>query len=335
MKSNALKRVTGLLICSIRFSGLAQAPLEATNATAAVVATNLAVGIAAETNTQAEAEQALRALLQLQEQRHVERLLEEQSRQAAESADAAQRLAGRLETIEQVVLGQRERDFQSMQSSNRTLLIVATSFAGVSLLTMVLTSVLQWRAISRLTEATSGTMGPPFQGSAMVPDPPTRLIGSAASARWFGAVERLEARVRELEDNVGGDSVSLRSGSGDSRDEALGNESEAPTMLLGKAQALMNLGKADEALKCFDAVLGAQPARTEAMLGKGLALERLKRFDEAIEWYDRASASDPSFKRAWLCKAGLLNQQERFAEALVCYERALQLHESANQRDQN
>ena len=307
-------------------SRAADAETEATNISA--VQTNVVVAAATETNVpQMEAEQALREFLQLQEQRHEERLAEERSRRELEiTAAAAERMTARLEAIERAFLARGERDFEAMQNSNRTLLVAATIFAGVSLLTIVLTSFLQWRAVNRLSEAATAAAGVRLlSGSAVAPDPTPQLIGPAANARWLGVTRRLEQRIRELEEGVSPSAVDSLNTHDVSPEGKLSDRNDVASMLLGKGQTLLNLGKADEALQCFDAVLIDEPARVEAMLGKGMALERLKRFTEAIECYDRAGASDPSSTRAWLCKAAVLNRQERFAEALVCYERALRL----------
>jgi tetratricopeptide (TPR) repeat protein len=241
--------------------------------------------------------------------------------------DSSEKVLARLEAIESALQKQRERDFQSLQSSNRTLLIVAILFAGVSLLTMVCTSLLQARAINRLAEATSAAAGAPLlNGPALELGGATpRLIGPSSNARWLGAVERLEQRVRELEQGLEGASASPSRPGERAENGTRFEAADSHATLLGKGQVLLNLGREEEALKCFDAVLAAEPTHAEALMRKGTTLERLHRFDEAIDHFERAAASEPASTRAWLGKASVLNQQERFKEALECYEHALKI----------
>jgi tetratricopeptide (TPR) repeat protein len=93
--------------------------------------------------------------------------------------------------------------------------------------------------------------------------------------------------------------------------------------LLGKGQALLSLGQAEEALVCFDQALDLQPSHAETLIKKGSALEKLNRLDEAIDCYDQAIAANNSMTLAYLYKGGLFNRMERYNEALACYELAL------------
>jgi tetratricopeptide (TPR) repeat protein len=105
------------------------------------------------------------------------------------------------------------------------------------------------------------------------------------------------------------------------------SEAALISFLLGKGQSLLNLDKADEALACFDEVLGLRADHSEALVKKGTALEKLRRLNEAAECYDRAIAADHTLTIAYLCKGGLFNRMERYNEALECYELALRTQE--------
>lgn len=99
--------------------------------------------------------------------------------------------------------------------------------------------------------------------------------------------------------------------------------------ILGKGEALLQLGQPGEALSNFDEALRLEPAMVEAWVKKGSALERLERMEEALNCYDRAIQLDRSFTLAYLYKGGVCNRLERFDEALACYEEALRSHEAA------
>lgn len=176
-----------------------------------------------------------------------------------------------------------------------------------------------------------------------------------ATARFQEAVNRLEDRIRELE-SLGTVTQATHEGNGaDGGAKALpaddgsalkliasaveaehakatwAGASASPlarppsefTLLLGKGQALLNLGKAQDALACFEEAIARAPQNAEAFVKKGLALERLQRMEQAIESYDQALAVDGSSTLAYLYKGAVCNRLQRFQEALDCYDRAL------------
>ena len=99
--------------------------------------------------------------------------------------------------------------------------------------------------------------------------------------------------------------------------------------ILGKGEALLQLGQPGEALIAFEETLRLDPYLVEAWVKKGSALERLERMEDALACYDRAIELDKSFTLAYLYKGGVCNRLERFDEALACYEQALRSHETA------
>jgi tetratricopeptide (TPR) repeat protein len=153
----------------------------------------------------------------------------------------------------------------------------------------------------------------------------------------LATIERLERRIRELEDSAQpmlpftdaiptqaeGRSAAARNGGAEPR------PGDRATMLLGKGQVLLSLGQAEAALACFDEAVQAAPHSAEAHLKRGQALERLKRPDEALACYDRAIALNRLLTQAYLGKGAVFNRQERYAEALACYEQALRAETKA------
>ena len=100
------------------------------------------------------AQEVIRSYLQLQEQLHLTQLAVEQNRKEARdaTAQAAEALANRLQGIEQALASQRARELDSMQSTNRVMLIVAGSFATLGFLAMLLMAYFQWRTVNGLAE---------------------------------------------------------------------------------------------------------------------------------------------------------------------------------------
>lgn len=322
------------------------------SAVAGEAVTNSAA-VAAETNSQ----ETLRAYLQLQEQLHLTQLAIEQNRREARdtAAQNSDLLAGRLQTIEKALESQRTRELSEMQTSNRSMLVVAGTFAGIGFLAMFLMAFFQWRTVNRLTEI-SGTPA----GSRLLGGGPTLETGGIpgpqaaagqverSSVRLLGALDQLEKRLNQLEntthtplaENIQSERaegrLSLSSGNGSSGEssshhgpETNGHsaESERINVLLGKGQSMLSLDDPQSAIACFEEVLTLDPKNAEAWVRKGAALERLQQLDQAIDCYDHAIAADGSMTIAYLHKGGLFNRMERFNDALDCYEKALRTQE--------
>lgn len=311
---------------------------------------------AAETASKADdtnAQEALRAYLQLQEQLHATQLAIERNRKEADAtaAENAKTFSSRLQGIEQTLTTQRAQELEAMQSSNKAMLLVAGVFAGLGFLAMLFMAYFQWRTISHLAEISaalpvahalgsgpSGTVLGPGDAHEVSVGPPEQ-----SNRRLLGALERLEKRIHELEHTSSpplpaGASLSQSTPrpvpsngeppAADTAEAAIGPDTSEITTLLGKGQSLLNLDEAEEALACFDQALALDPNHAEALVKKGAALERLRKPDEALACYDRAIAANSSLTVAYLYKGGLFNRMERFNEALECYEQALRTQET-------
>jgi len=312
----------------------------ATALASAEVDTNLVATPSSEVSTQ----ETLRAYLQLQEQLHLTQLAIEQNRKEARetAAQNSEALAGRLQSIEKALEAQRSRELEEMRSSNRAMLIVAGTFAGVGFLAMFLMSYFQWRTVNRLAEISAGlpaslSLGPgqlrPMPGELQVVAGPA----DQSSTKLLGALEQLEKRIYELEHTTrmplrgshgsGNGDSGAGNGSGHRETDGDGSEAERVSVLLGKGQSMLNLDDAQAAVACFDEALALEPGNAEAWVRKGTALEKLQQLDAAVECYDRAIAANNSMTIAYLHKGGLFNRMERFNEALECYEKALRTQE--------
>ena len=301
-----------------------------------------------ETNSQ----EVIRAYLRVQEQLQETQLAVERGRKELqeEAARNSQTLAARLQTIDQSVNSQRARELESMQSSNRVMLIVAGAFAGTGLLAMVLMAYFQWRTVNRLAQISSnmalaqGAGGHfPFLPLGEGMNPQLSVAApQASSQRLLNALETLEQRIKQLEhttqptlpanpSEINTPMNNLDNGAVFPNGANGGHPGDFPvapiTALLAKGQALLNSDNAERALECFDEVLRLEPDNTEGLIKKGTSLERLRRLPEAIECYDLAIAANPALTIAYLYKGGLFNRMERFSEALECYEKALQAQE--------
>jgi tetratricopeptide (TPR) repeat protein len=279
-----------------------------------------------------EAQQALRAYLQLQEQLHQTLLTIEQSRKDSEAAarQNAEMIATRLNVLEQSLTIQRAREAEIARKSSTFALGVAASLGGIGLLVMALTGWFLMRTARQFADIATlasqhalGHNGP----AGLLTDTQVSLRGTAAEGsgvKLLGAIERLEKRIYDMEHGALVAHPSTETGdhtvsSATSDDPKAGQVA----LLLGKGQSLLHLDQPEKALVCFDEVLEIDPRNTEAFVKKGAALEKLKRLEDAVVCYDRALAVDDSMTLAYLYKGGVYNQLERFGEALQCYEKAL------------
>ena len=293
-------------------------------------------------------QQALAASIRLQERLHGTILAIEQARTEASAVAKtnAEAIAARLDMLEKSISRQRDDEMRAAQSSTRAMLIASGLFASVGVLALLVTTWFQLRGMNRLAEIASSSQTMRAIGAG--PNP--TLLGSGgpgqfgpdpSSMRLMEALERMEKRIHELEHTAvpplpeGESGRAIRAGvpessgmNGSGNGQHPESEDKLAT-LLGKGKALLNLGQADKALACFNALLVEEPGNAEALFRRGSALERLKRPEEALASYDQALAADPFHTQAHLAKGGIYNQLERFNEALDCFEQAIKTQQRA------
>ena len=151
--------------------------------------------------------EAEREGLILQEQLHVFLLALEKTRAQSDAAAEQQAavFSNRLQTLEQALCDERRIDLELIYESNRTVTIVSGIFAVVVLALMVMTVWYQVRSMNRLQEI---AMLPrelrPLASTAPLeigpsPAAPGLLPAAESSQRLVGALDRLDQRIRELE----------------------------------------------------------------------------------------------------------------------------------------
>jgi hypothetical protein len=129
-----------LVLCAVPFGSLAVE----TNSPAAPGSS------IADTNTQA----LLEAYAQVQEQLRLTQIAIEQNRKEIREAAVqnAQAVAVALQTIQARFAAQQARDLEAMQSSNKIILFVVSTFAAIGFLTLLMMSYVQWRMSKGLAE---------------------------------------------------------------------------------------------------------------------------------------------------------------------------------------
>jgi tetratricopeptide (TPR) repeat protein len=274
---------------------------------------------------------------------------------------AVDALAARLGAIESSLALQHQRALETRQETARTILLVAACLAGAALLGALLASLILARAVRRMSDMVVAVLpparqlGPGSWGSHLPAvagaEPGPGEFPAAveqAGAKFLGAIEQLEKRIVELEHSTQnsahlppGTSTAPGANGGSTSYEfsvsALQQkqypEASGPAGVLvswiGKGQALLNLGQAEEALTCFDKALELNPTHAETHVKRGMALEKLGKFEAAMTAYDQALAADRTFTLAYLYKGAVCNRLQRFREAVECYENALKSEQNS------
>ncbi len=99
--------------------------------------------------------------------------------------------------------------------------------------------------------------------------------------------------------------------------------------LINKGVTLLNLKRYGEALNCFDKVLTIE-SDDIALAGKGTALGGLNKYEEALGYFDAALKIRPNNDIALALKGNALLGLNRYDNALKCAEEALKINPSGN-----
>lgn len=281
-----------------------------------------------------------------QQQEQTIRALETAREEAAAAATAAREKAVQLETrlarIEGELQAQREQELAALAQSHRTTVRVIGGLAVMGFLGIALIAWVLYRAMTRRVEqVTAGLARMPVAGLLGNGEQTLASQNPAAqsTARFLSAIERLEKRLADMEDDVAlpitamPDAPPTTEPAGSRPRAAVPAAEEPPSrvaVLLAKGQSLCNLDKHAEALACFEEVLALEPDNPEALVRKGSVLEAQDQIDAALEHYDRALTLDDSLTMAYLRKGGVYNRLERYGEALECYEKALRSQQKSH-----
>lgn len=120
---------------------------------------------------------------------------------------------------------------------------------------------------------------------------------------------------------VAGLLVARASGVRDADDEITGGDSALATRdQLVECQGLAAEGEALESIRCYDAVLEAEPENVEALTYRGWVLVLAGLFDEAQPYFDQAIALDPDYPDVRAFQAVSYARQGRTDEAEAAIE---------------
>jgi len=287
----------------------------------------------------------MRAYLQLQEQLRamqlaVERNRKESTETALQTAEAlaggmkatSETLANRMKVLEESMSTQRSRELDAMQSSNKTMLIVACVFASFGFLALFMMGYFQWRTVSRLAEISAVLPRPGFSlagqrprgaliaGESSVSAP---ALGHREDADLFQTIAQLEKRIRELEHG----SATHNGNGGQIGSEPPNSKLQTPnqeTKLEGpdsKTQGPNADGGSDKE------AMATNPDgsdRVTVLLGKGQSLLNVEKAEEALACFEEVLALDGRNAEALVKKGAALERLRKLNEAIECYDRAIE-----------
>jgi len=95
--------------------------------------------------------------------------------------------------------------------------------------------------------------------------------------------------------------------------------------MVGKASALLKIGKLDEAFRDVNRAIEINPSNEAAWNLRGLILSKMGRLEDALRAFNRAIEINPRYEVAWNNKGNLLARMGRYDEALECYNTALRI----------
>jgi tetratricopeptide (TPR) repeat protein len=92
-----------------------------------------------------------------------------------------------------------------------------------------------------------------------------------------------------------------------------------------KGNALYELGKYNEAIKCYDKAIEIAPKNSDALMMKGMALNYLGVYDEAIECAEKFIEIEGDHAKALALKGEALGYKGRYKEAIECAKKAIEI----------
>lgn len=277
---------------------------------------------------------------------------------ASQVAQHTAAITSSLAQIEPALNRIRQQQADSSASANRTILIAAGLFAIAGFFGLGFLTLASVRAMGRFTDVAVHASRQALPPSTAVanPPPPSAVVSAPppsdpafkpavsgtveqASARFQGALEQLERRIKELEHSSHPSSPAASSAPAISGPSAPANgigHGNGHANANGKVQSddastnLVHTLAADTAAAyAAQAVETVPPASQVAVqLGKGQALMNLEQVNEALECFNNALAEDPDNTDALLRKGMALEKLQDWERALECYDRAIRLDSS-------
>lgn len=262
----------------------------------------------------------------------LDQLRREVEQSAARNATA---ITSSLSLVESTLARMHERQMESAQNANRTILIVSGVFAALGLVCLLLISLVLMRAIGRFSEVAATA---PAQSHLLGPGQPVAALGAGevaasrrgaaeeASSRFQSALEQLQRRIVELEQSAQA-SVSGNAAPASSAAPRVVSSRSAEEQVASTVDIQPLLPDDEPASAATDD--GTAPAsRATVLLGKGQALLNLDSAEPALKCFEEALALEPNNAEAFVRKGMALEKLQDWEQALESYDRAIESDQS-------
>lgn len=284
--------------------------------------------LTAETN----AEPAAPVFPELNELRQQLNAVEHSNKEATEKWEAlAQQnsaLSNVLTDLQQTLVSQKEREIEVARQANAFNLRVIVGAATAILIVFLLSYWFQLRCMNRVVELS--------RSFPALPTPALPEHDTAQASKLLAAMKVLENRIQQLEipaaqiaPSNGVSSEAVHAPTATISTSVLASSEPAPgasssvSLLLAKAQTLLDMERFSEALNCLQEALALEPSNAEAHFKKGIALERMNRLEPALNSYEEALRLNPRRPIIAAYKARVLAALHRYDEAISVYDSAL------------
>lgn len=111
-----------------------------------------------------------------------------------------------------------------------------------------------------------------------------------------------------------------------------GTNKESADTWCNKGVTLGELGKHEDAVKCYDRALEIDPDFADAWYNKGELLCELAEFDDGIKCYDKVLEIDPNYASAWYIKGLICSLKEETETVLECLAKAIKLDDEYKEK---
>ncbi len=247
----------------------------------------------------------------------------------------ASAITSSLSLVESTLARMHERQMESVQNSNRTILIVAGVFAGLGFVCLLLISLVLMRAISRFSELSASA---PAHGQLLGPGQAMAALGTGetaasrrgaaeeSSSRFQSALDQLQKRILELEHSAQAEHA------GNSEPPSNAGPRPVPSRTMEGTVAstvdIQPLLPDDEPAAATGTEESAPTSRATVLLGKGQALLNLDSAEPALKCFEEAIALEPGNAEAFVKKGMALEKLQDWEQALESYNRAIEADHS-------
>jgi len=254
-------------------------------------------------------------------------------RQELEQSNArnAAAITSTLSLVESSLARMHERHMESVQNSNRAILIVSTTFAGVGFLCLILVSVVLMRAIGRFSEMAADA---PHRGQLLGAGQAVAALGSGAMVpahpgaaeeaanRFQSAIDQLQKRIVELEHSAQTGSVEGEKprSNGDRGSLPVKTTVESATTTTVDIQPLL---PDDEPAPAVTAGTSSPASHASVLLGKGQALLNMDATEPALRCFEEVLVLEPNNAEAFVRKGMTLEKMQDWERALESYDQAI------------